>query len=106
MSAEIKQFPVRRIGDHNVYYGFRYGKIGQIEIMVGRVIGPAPERFVVYLQAPDAETQLLATITGDDPERVGAFIDTIWGSVETALYFAREHSDRLLAVDPQPWGAA
>ncbi|BAU89381.1 L-threonine 3-dehydrogenase [Methylorubrum populi] len=107
MTAEIAHLPLCCAGEHVIRHEYRYSRVGRIEIMVGRVVSTDTSRFAVYLQAPGVENQLVATVTGDDLDRIGDFLDTLWKSVETALYFAQQHSDDLLAADePQPWGAA
>ena len=107
MMAEIAHFPTIRAGQHVIRHEYRYSRIGRLEVMVGRAVTSDCPLFALYLKAPGRPNEILATVSGGDPQEVGAHIDHIWRAIESTLYLAREHADDLLADDvPQPWGAA
>lgn len=106
MTAEIAHFPTIRAGEHVIRHEYRYACVGRLEVMVGRVVTSELPQFALYLKAPGRENEILATVSGPDPEQVGTHIDHIWQAIERTLYLAREHADDLLAPVPQPWGAA
>lgn len=106
MTAKITHFPLIRAGEHVILHEQPYSRIGEIEVMVGRVVSDDTIRFAFYLRAPGVENRLVATVTSRDFDGLGDTIDGVWKAIEGTLAFARERSGDLLAEVPQPWGAA